>query len=145
MVAFDREKLEQSIRLAGTDDETAREVGDRIHIVEGMSTDDIRKHVYEELRNHDPVAAQRYMRTFRFSACRSNHGQKGVAGVSGNTLHRLRIRVGDTFLLERGGKTFRMTIGEADIPDNEVCIHEEDMERLGIEEGDKVVSKKKDE
>lgn len=139
--AFDPEKLELSIHMAGVDPEVAREVVKRIRAVDGMSTGLIRKKVYEELRKVNPVAAQRYMRTFRFTTCRSDNARKGVALVSRSSLQRMRILVGSTFNLEHAGKIFRLVAGEADISDNEVCLHETDLRELGIDEGVKVTSK----
>lgn len=141
MEPFDPEKLEMSIQMAGVNPVVAREVVKRIHAVDGMSTGLIRKKVYEELRKVNPVAAQRYMRTFRFTTCRSDNARKGVALVSRNSLRRMRILVGSTFHLEHAGKIYRMVAGETDIPDNEVCLHEEDLRELGIDEGVKVTSK----
>jgi 2-phosphoglycerate kinase len=57
---FEMEKLLASIIKAGASEEVAKKVAKKIKIWEGMTTDEIRKQVMEELSKLDPEAAKRY-------------------------------------------------------------------------------------
>jgi len=57
---FDRAKLEKSLRNAGSKEETTRKVAETIKPREGLTTAEMRNHVVNELKRHDPDTAKRY-------------------------------------------------------------------------------------
>ena len=141
MVEFDGKKLELSISMAGVSREDALDVSKRILIMDDITTDEIRQRVFDELRKIDPRIAQLYLRTVRFVVCVSEDIMKGVAKVSEETLHRLRIRVGETFQLVNGDKAITVIAESAPIGRNEVCLNHEDLKEIKAEVGKKVTSK----
>ena len=141
---FDGKKLKLSIRMAGVSEDEVHGVTERVHIRDGMSTDEIRQRVYDELRKIDPRIAQLYHRTVRFVVCVSEDIMRGVAKVSEETLHRLRIRVGETFQLVNGDKMITVIAESAPLGRNEVCLNHDDLKEIGAEVGTKVASKMAD-
>jgi len=139
---FDRKKLERSIVMAGASPESARDIALSFRIKEGVTTDEIRQFVFEELRNLDPMIGQRYERTYRFMTCRTGNTVRGVAKISEGALHRLRIMVGETFHLVNKDRSITLIAEKAPIGDNEICLHEEDLEAIGAVIGEKIVTKK---
>jgi hypothetical protein len=50
---FSSKKIEQSIRSAGADENTAHSISEGVKHRDGMKTTDVRKHVIEKLTHHD--------------------------------------------------------------------------------------------
>ncbi|MDH5684839.1 MAG: ATP cone domain-containing protein [candidate division WOR-3 bacterium] len=57
---YDRNKLEKSMKNAGAKEETVRKVLETFKHQEGMTTQQVRNHVINELKKHEPEVANRY-------------------------------------------------------------------------------------
>ncbi len=139
---FDRDKIYRSICYAGGDEKTAREISDRINVVEGIDTDQIRNFVIEELRKIDPVAASCYQKTLRFIANEALDLERGVAKISEKVMHRLRIRPGDTFHIVSGDRSILVVAQKAGSDSDAIGLSKDDLVAIGIHPGKKVGTRK---
>jgi hypothetical protein len=57
---FSNRKIENSIRSAGADEKTARELSEGVKHKDGLKTSDVRKHVTEKLTHHDAKLGKAY-------------------------------------------------------------------------------------
>ena len=58
--AFDRKKLEKSMRSAGASEKIAGSIAENIKPKEGLATAEIRKTVVAELKRNDPGLSKRF-------------------------------------------------------------------------------------
>ncbi len=139
---FDRTKLERSIRDAGADENTAREVGNKVIEREGMTTDEIRKNVSNELRQRNAEVAERYVNTKRLAAKKAVDAAKGTARITENCMKKLNLKSGDTIELIHKDRRHKVKAEMASIGRIEIHLHEDDLKALGAEEGTRIAARR---
>ena len=132
---FDRAKLEESITRAGATEETAKEIASRIDPTTLKTTEEIRRHVVEELRKTDAAIAERYERTRNLAAKKAMEAVMGTVRLHMETMKALGANTGDTIIVEYGGNTHTLTAETASVERREMHLHERDLETLGATEG----------
>ena len=139
---FDRTKLERSIRDAGADENTAKEVAAKVEDREGMTTDEIRKNVTNELRPRKAEIAERYVNTKRLAAKKAVDAAKGTARITENCMEKMNLKSGDTIELMHEDKRHKVIAEKASVGRIEIHLHEEDLKALGAEEGTRIAARK---
>jgi hypothetical protein len=142
---FDSGKIKRSVINAGSDEGTAETVVEQVPEKEGLSTSAIREIVEYELRTKDPESAERYFNTRRLKVKMNDSNSPGVADLSDRTIQMLRLEPGETIILRFGDKTHNIRCAvrrDHRIQRNEIGLHGKDMDRLGIDEGERLLVKK---
>lgn len=139
---FDRKKLEQSIRNAGADERTAREVAAKVLEKEGMTTDEIRRTVGNELRKRKAELADRYLDTKRLAAKKAMDAAKGTARITEETMERLNLKAGDNIELMHENRKHTVRAEKASVGRKEIRLHEEDLRALGAKEGTQIAARR---
>jgi hypothetical protein len=139
---FDRPKLERSIKDAGADENTAREVAAKVEDREGMTTDEIRKSVTNELRQRKAEVAERYENTKRLAAKKAVDAAKGTARITEDTMKRMNLKTGDNMELMHENNRHTVRAEQASVGRNEIRLHEEDLKTLGAEEGTRIAARR---
>ncbi len=141
---FDRKKIEDSLRNAGADWFTAKEMADRIQEKEGMTTSDIRRVLNKELKKINQDLSDRYSRTRRFTARNSAKIEKDMARLSKDSIDALEIKAGDTLEIKYRDKWQKMRIEEDDgtSSHNEIILNKHDMAAIGVIDGNRVKARK---
>ena len=57
---FSNKKIEKSMRSAGADEQTAREISEGVKHRDGLKTSEVRKLVAEKLKHHDEKLGKAY-------------------------------------------------------------------------------------
>lgn len=135
---FDRAKLERSIRDADIDENTAREIARKVPEKEGITTDEIRRIVAEELKKRKPEAAERYTDTRRLAARKAVDAVKGIARLTKETMSMLKVKSGDTINVLHRDKTHKVRTEIAPVDRKEIQLHEEDLRTIGASDGTRV-------
>ena len=135
---FNRTKLERSIRDAGADENMAREVAAKVKEREGMTTDEIRKTISNELRQRKAEVAERYVNTKRLAAKKAVDAAKGTARITEDTMKRMNLKTGDNMELMHENKRHTVRAEQASVGRNEIRLHEEDLKALGVKEGTRI-------
>lgn len=141
---FDRKKIEDSLRNAGANWESAKKIAGRIHEKDGMTTSNIRKALHTELKDLNPVLADRYSKTRRFTARNSAKIAKGMARLSKDSIKALRIKAGDALEIKYRDRWQKMKI-ETDngtSSHNEIILNKHDMAAMGVIDGNRVKGRK---
>lgn len=137
---FNRQKIERSIRKAGADETTAKEIAGEIPD-KTMSTCQIRVSVTDKLRERSDDLADHYASTFRLMLKRGEESLRGVALMAEETMERLKIKLGDVLHLTYIGKQHLVRIEvDQDVGRSEIQLHPDDIAALGAEEGKKVAT-----
>lgn len=141
---FERKKIEDSLRSAGADWLTAKEIGDRIQEKEGMTTSDIRGALGRELKNINQELSERYSQVRRFTARNSSKMTKGIARLSKDSIDALEIKAGDTLEIKYRDRWQKMRIEEDDgtSSHNEIILNKHDMAAIGVIDGNRVKARK---
>lgn len=141
---FNRKKIEDSIRYAGGDWLTAKEIAGRIHERDGMATSEVRMDLVKELKDKNADLSERYSRARRFKAKNSKKSEIGVAGLCIDSIEAMNIAVGDSLEIKYRNRCKRMRIEEDRDPEfhNEIMLNEKDMAALGVVEGNRVLARK---
>ena len=141
---FDRKKIEDSLRNAGADLFTAKEIGDRIQEKEGMTTTDIREALDLELKKINQELSERYSQVRRFTAMNSSKISKGIAWLSKDSIDALEITAGDTLEIKYRDRWQKMRIEENDgaSSHNEIILNKDDMAAIGVIDGNRVKARK---
>lgn len=139
MEEFDRRKLEESIRRAGASDETARRVADRIRPSEGVSTDELRRMVSQELRRESEALSGAYTTTRRLRA-RSDSGlSTGVVKMHEDLLRQHGLKEGEQAHIVHEDRRAEVKVRpEGSARPAEILMSKSDLERLGASEGSRV-------
>jgi plastocyanin len=139
---FDRTKLERSIRDAGANESTAKEVAAKVEDREGMTTDEIRKNISNELRQRNAEVAERYKNTKRLAAKKAVDAAKGTARITENCMEKMNLKSGDTIELIHKDRRHKVIAEKASIGRIEIHLHEDDLKALGAEEGTRIAARK---
>ncbi len=132
---FDRAKLEESVRRAGATEETAKEIASRIDPATLKTTEEIRRHVVEELRKTDAAIAERYERTRNLAAKKAMEAVMGTVRLHMETMKALGANTGDTIVIEHLENTHTLRAETASVERKEMHLHKRDLETLGATEG----------
>lgn len=135
--AFDRRKLEESLKKAGATDEIVRRVADRIQPVEGMATDQLRMRVAEELRREKPDIADAYLRTVRLQARTNPELPAGRVRVP-EALPRIPDLAANPSARIGFGNRWAVVDAERALKAREVWINRIDLQKLGATEGTRI-------
>lgn len=135
---FDRAKIERSIRLAGADENVAKEIANIIPDVAAPTTNGIREIVTEELRKRDADAAKRYEETRQLIAKRAVDAAKGTARLTEDTMHRLNLSPGDPIELRFANKTHSVKTEKGASNTKNIQLTEEDLKIIGAAEGTRI-------
>jgi arginine/ornithine N-succinyltransferase beta subunit len=141
---FDRKKIEDSLRNAGVNWESAKEIAGRIQEKDGMSSSEIRKAVKTELKIFDHGLSERYSNTRRFTVRNSVKNAKGTARLSGDSFKAMRIKAGDTLEIKYRDRWQKMRIEKDNgtSSHNEIILNRHDMDAMGVIEGNRVKARK---
>jgi hypothetical protein len=141
---FDRKKIEDSLRNAGANWESAKEIAGRIHEKDGMTTSDIRQDLDKELRKVNKGLSDRYSRTRRFTARNSAKIAKGVARLSKDSIKTLRIKAGDSLEIKYRDRWQKVRIDKDNgtSSHNEIILNKHDMATMGVIDGNRVKARK---
>ena len=110
---FDRGKLERSLRAAGATAVEARAVLDALIYRQRMSTQELRAQVIAELRQWDPVIAQRYEWTRTLPPQARPELDDEAAAFHPETLEELGLEVGRLLPVSYNGSKLHLRV-EAD-------------------------------
>ncbi len=135
---FDRTKLELSMRNAGADEKMAREVAAKVEEREGMTTDDIRRTVRDELHKRNTEVAEQYEDTKLFAAKKAMDAAKGTAQITENCMKKLNLKSGDIIELMHENRRHIVRAEMASVGRIEIHLHEEDLKALGAKEGTRI-------
>ena len=142
VVPFDRTKLVRSMRAAGVDEATSEDVAGTIASgTERSSSQEIRHQVMQELGARDRESAERYDATRRLVAKMAIEVEGGVARLPEGTMLSMRLGQGEAIQLRNDGRavTVRAELnGRAVIGKDEVRLNAEDLERLEVEDGQRI-------
>ncbi len=134
---FDRRKLEESVRRAGASQDVAKRIAEKIQPSEGMSTQDIRRRVSDELRNENMALSGAYMSARRLRARAAQDLSAGVARL--HTDHLRGLSSDQSAMLVHGNKRAELRVEpSASAASHEVLLSSADLQRLGIQEGSRV-------
>jgi hypothetical protein len=134
---FDRRKLEESIRRAGASQDVAKRIAERIQTSEGMSTQDIRRRVADELRAENMALSGAYMSVRRLRARSASDLSTGVARL--HTDHLRGLSSDRNAMLVHGSNRAELRVEpSASAASHEVLLSSADLQRLGIQEGSRV-------
>lgn len=137
---FDRRKLEESIKRAGASPEVVKRVSEKIQPSEGLSTQDLRRRVAEELQRENSALSGAYMSTRTMRTRASPELNSGVARIHAEHLRGLRSD--QNALLVHGSKRAEFHIEPTSTAAaHEVHLNKVDLDRLGIQEGTRVALK----
>jgi formylmethanofuran dehydrogenase subunit D len=139
---FDRTKLERSIRYAGADEKMAREIAATVEEREGMTTNEIRRTVTDELSIRNAEVASRYRNTKRFAAKKAVDAARGTARLTENCMKKLNLSSGDTIELMHEERRHNVIAQKASVGRIEIHLHEEDLNALGAKEGTRIAVRK---
>lgn len=134
---FDRRKLEESIRHAGASSEVARRVSEKIQPSEGMSTQDIKRRVADELRNENMALSGAFMSAQKLRAKSAADLSAGVVRL--NADHLRGISSDQSAMLVHGNRRAELRIEPtSSVSSHEVLLSSADLQRLGLQEGSRV-------
>ena len=139
---FDRAKLEGSLTRAGATEETAKEIASGIDPTTLKTTEEIRRHVVEELRKTDAAIAERYERTRNLAAKKAMEAAMGTVRLHMETMKALGANTGDSITIEHRGNTHTLKAETAPVEIREIHLHETDLEKLGATEGTKLAARR---
>jgi hypothetical protein len=139
---FNRTKLERSMKDAGADESTAREVASKVEDREGMTTDEIRRTVSNELRQRKAEVAERYANTKRLAAKKAVDAAKGTARITENCMEKMKLKSGDIIELMHENRRHKVKAEKASVGRIEIHLHEEDLKALGAKEGTRIAARK---
>lgn len=134
---FDRGKIERSALSAGASAEVAKRISERVQPSEGISTDDLRKRVAEELLRESAVLSGAYMSTRRLRAHSVPDVSQGVARL--HVDHMRGLRSEPEAILLNASKRAEVRLEPApSIDKRAINLSKADMDRIGVQEGSKV-------
>lgn len=136
---FDRRKLEESMKRAGASEETARRVADRIEPSEGMTTDELRKHVSRELERENALLSGAYASTRRLRARTASDLAAGVALFHEEVLRQHGLQSGQPAHVVHMDRRADVQVRPTESAKlAEIWMSKSDLERLGASEGSRV-------
>jgi ATP cone domain len=134
---FDRGKLERSMLRAGASADTARRISERVQLVEGLSTDDLRRRVAEELQRENQALSGAYMST-RSLRVREEAGlTQGIARLNTEHLRGIQSDRDGLLMNERRKAEVRLQANSGASP-TEIHLSSSDMQRLGVQQGSRI-------
>lgn len=136
---FDTEKIERSLHYIGLDEITAREIAWKVPERDGITTDEIRSIVFEELKKRDPEAAERYLSTKRLVARTDIDAIKGIALLQKETMSRLNLNAGETIEVLLGERKHSLRAEHSQVHKDDVLLHEEDLKTIGAQIGTRII------
>jgi hypothetical protein len=141
---FDRKKIEDSLRNAGADLFTAKQIRDKIQEGEWMTTSDIREALGLELKEISCELSERYSQVRRFTARNSSKISKGIARLSRDSIDALEVRPGDTLEIKYRDRWQKMRVELDDSPSShgEIILNSDDMVAIGVVDGNRVKARK---
>jgi hypothetical protein len=143
-VAFEKKKIVRSIIRAGIDEITAHEVATTVPEKEGITTDEIRMIVTEELKMIDPEAAMRYSNTRRLAARMALNTVKGFALLPRETMNRLKLKTGENINVVFGERIYTLRAEPGSVERNGIMLHTEDLQTVGASDGERIVVQRPD-
>jgi len=134
---FDQGKIVRSVLNAGASAEVSKRISERIQPSEGMSTDDLRRRVAEELLRESAMLCGSYMSTRRMRAHSAPDLSKGVARLHAD--HVRGLRSGPGAILQNAGKRTEVRLEPvSDVDRRTINLSKTDMDSIGALEGSNV-------
>jgi len=134
---FDRRKLGESIRRAGASQDVAKRIAERIQPSEGMSSQDVRRRVADELRNENMALSGAYVSARRLRARAAQDLSTGVARLHAD--HMRGLGSDQRAMLVNEDKRAELRVEPTtSAASHEVLLSSADLQRLGIQEGSRV-------
>ena len=139
MQEFDKRKLEQSVKRAGASEEVARRVAGKITPSEGLSTEELRRSVSQELKRENESLSGAYTGTRRLRAKEAKDLSSGVVRLNEELLKTHGLQSGQhAHLMNKDMKT-EVRVEPAKSADREeIQMSHADLEKLGVSEGSRV-------
>lgn len=134
---FDRGKLETSMQNAGASADVVKRISERIQPSEGLSTDDLRKSVAEELLKENAALSGAYMSTKRLRVRSASDLASGVARLHAEHVRGLRSDVNAILLYASKKAEVRLEPSPA-ADRNEIHLNKVDIDKLGVQDGSRV-------
>ncbi len=139
MQEFDQKKLEESIRRAGASDETAKRVAERVKPFDGMTTDELRRQVSQELRRENEALSGAYTSTRRLRARAAKDLSSGVVLLHDELLKQYGLQSGQPAYVVHLDKRADVQVRPTESAKQaEIWMSRSDLERLGASEGSRV-------
>lgn len=141
---FDRKKIEDSLRSAGADWLTAKDIAGRVQEKDGMRSSEIRKAIERELKKINNGLSERYSEARRLTVKNSATTTKGIAQVSNDSMEAFKIKAGDTLEVRYRDRCQKMRIEKDDnsLSHNEIIMNENDMAAIGVIDGNRLIARK---
>lgn len=134
---FDRGKLETSMLNAGASADVARRISERIQPSEGLSTNDLRRRVAEELLRENAALSGAYLSTRSLRIRIGSDLAQGNAGLHTEHTRGLRSDPGAVLFSTNKRAEVRLRPVPSASP-REIYLSKADMDGLGAQEGSKV-------
>jgi len=134
---FDRNKLERSLLNAGASADVAKRVSERIKLSEGLSTDDLRMRVAEELLKENAALSGAYLSSRSLIVRTGSDLTPGNAGVHTEHTRGLRPNPGAVLFSANKRAEVRLQHVPSASP-REIHLSKADMDGLGVQEGSRI-------
>jgi hypothetical protein len=139
---FNRKKLEESVKRAGASEDVAERIASKIDPTKVKTSEEVRKHVIEHLKETDPKTAKRYEETRRLAAKRAVEAAMGTVRLHEETMRALGANPGDTIVVEYRGNKHTLRAETAPVERTEMHLHEDDLRKLDATEGTRLAARR---
>jgi len=142
MEEFDRANVERSIRNAGADEKTAKDIATIVAEKKCESTKEIRSVVNKELKKMNSNVAEKYRESRRLVVRNAVDAARGAARMSKDAMANLDLKAGDNFTAMNGNKRHTLRAERDDKTDirwNDIRLHPDDMNTLNVSDGKNLV------
>ena len=134
MQEFSRSKLEESMTRAGAKEEVAKRVAERIQPSEGLTTEEVRRKVGEELRKEDAAIADSYLSTRRLKAKMNEQVPVDAGRVSEHLAKIFEPQKGLLASLYHGARKADVRVEPAHKNYGEIWLNKAVLEQLAAQE-----------
>ncbi|HII40233.1 MAG TPA: hypothetical protein HA326_03340 [Thermoplasmata archaeon] len=138
MQEFSRSKLEESMTRAGAKEEVAKRVAERIQPSEGLTTEEVRRKVGEELRKEDAAIADSYLSTRRLKAKMNEQVPVDAGRVSEHLAKIFEPQKGLLASLYHGARKADVRVEPAHKNYGEIWLNKAVLEQLAAQEGARI-------
>ena len=134
---FDKGKLEKSMQNAGASVEISGRISERIQPVEGLSTEDLRRRVAEELQRENQALSGAYMSTRSLRVRGEASLGQGIARLNADHLRGLQPDR-EALLISASRKAEVRLQPVTGASPSEIFLSNADMQSLGAQEGSRI-------
>lgn len=138
MQEFNRSKLEESVKRAGAKEDVAKRIAEKIVASEGMTTEQLRQKVGEELRAVDSMSADAYLSTRRLKAKVSAETPVDAGRVSEHLAKLFEQQKALQASLYHGARREDVRVEPAHKSFGEIWLNKAVLDRLAAQEGARI-------